>query len=41
MEFMLDTNVCIYIIKRKPLDVIERFKQTEISAYRRIGDYTE
>ncbi|MGA8181372.1 MAG: type II toxin-antitoxin system VapC family toxin [Desulfobacterales bacterium] len=34
MEFMLDTNICIYIIKRKPLDVIERFKQTEIS---RIG----
>jgi len=34
MEFMLDTNICIYIIKRKPLDVIERFKQTELS---RIG----
>jgi tRNA(fMet)-specific endonuclease VapC len=34
MEFMLDTNICIHIIKRKPLDVIERFKQTEIS---RIG----
>ncbi len=34
MEFMLDTNICIYIIKRKPFDVIERFKQTEIS---RIG----
>jgi len=31
---MLDTNICIYIIKRKPLDVIERFKKTEIS---RIG----
>lgn len=28
---MLDTNICIYIIKRKPLDVIERFKQTKIS----------
>ena len=28
---MLDTNTCIYIIKRKPLDVIERFNQTEIS----------
>jgi tRNA(fMet)-specific endonuclease VapC len=34
MEFMLDTNICIYIIKRKQLDVIESFKQTEIS---RIG----
>jgi tRNA(fMet)-specific endonuclease VapC len=31
MEFMLDTNICIYIIKRKPLNVIERFKQTKIS----------
>jgi tRNA(fMet)-specific endonuclease VapC len=28
---MLDTNTCIYIIKRKPPDVIERFKRTEIS----------
>lgn len=31
MEFMLDTNTCIYIIKRKPPDVIDRFKRTEIS----------
>ena len=31
MEFMLDTTTCIYIIKRKPPDVIERFKQTKIS----------
>ena len=31
MEFMLDTNTCIYIIKRKPPDVIERFNQTAIS----------
>jgi tRNA(fMet)-specific endonuclease VapC len=31
MNFMLDTNICIYIIKRKPLIVLERFKQTEIS----------
>jgi len=28
---MLDTNTCIYIIKRKPPNVIERFRQTEIS----------
>jgi len=34
MKFMLDTSTCIYIIKRKPPDVIERFRQTEIS---RIG----
>lgn len=31
MKFMLDTNICIYIIKRKPPHVIERFKQTKIS----------
>ena len=31
MKFMLDTTTCIYIIKRKPSDVIERFNQTEIS----------
>jgi tRNA(fMet)-specific endonuclease VapC len=31
MEFMLDTNTCIYIIKRKPPEVIEHFYQTEIS----------
>ena len=31
MKFMLDTNTCIYIIKRKPSHVIERFIQTEIS----------
>lgn len=28
---MLDTNICIYIIKKKPPHVIERFKQTELS----------
>ena len=31
MKFMLDTNTCIYIIKRKPPDVLERFRRTEIS----------
>ncbi len=31
MKFILDTNICIYIIKRKPSSIIERFKQTEIS----------
>lgn len=34
MEFMLDTNICIYIIKRKPEEVISRFLRFEIS---RIG----
>ena len=31
IKYMLDTNMCIYIIKRKPMDVIERFRQTQIS----------
>ena len=31
MKFMLDTNICIYIIKQKPPVVIKRFYQTEIS----------
>ena len=31
MKFMLDTNTCIYIIKRKPSEVIKRFERTEIS----------
>ncbi len=25
MKFMLDTNICIYIIKQKPVKVLERF----------------
>ncbi len=31
MDFMLDTNICIYIIKQKPLAVMNRFKQIESS----------
>ena len=31
MIYMLDTNTCIYIIKRKPPDVIKRFLQIHIS----------
>ena len=31
MRFMLDTNICIYIIKQKPAAVLDRFRQTEIS----------
>jgi tRNA(fMet)-specific endonuclease VapC len=25
MRFLLDTNICIYIIKQKPLQVFEKF----------------
>ncbi len=31
MQYMLDTNICIYIIKKKPPEIIQRFKQIEIS----------
>jgi len=31
MEYMLDTNTCIYIIKRKPVDIIDRFRKIQIS----------
>jgi len=27
MSYLLDTNICIYIIKRKPQTVIERLRQ--------------
>lgn len=27
MNYLLDTNICIYIMKRKPIEVIERFNQ--------------
>ena len=25
MQFLLDTNICIYIIKQKPPEVLQRF----------------
>lgn len=31
MQFMLDTNICIYIIKKKPIDVLKRLQQIAIS----------
>ena len=31
MKYMLDTNICIYLIKQKPAVVLDRFKQTDIS----------
>lgn len=27
MEYLLDTNICIYIIKKKPAEVFEKFKK--------------
>ena len=31
MKYMLDTNICIYIIKRKPVNVIEHLQEISIS----------
>ena len=31
IKYMLDTNICIYIIKQKPENVIARFRQTPVS----------
>ena len=28
--YLLDTNICIYIIKKKPIEVFEKFKKLEI-----------
>ena len=28
MKYMLDTNICIYLIKQQPREVIEKFKET-------------
>jgi len=30
MRFLLDTNICIYIIKRQPLQVLEKFQTLQI-----------
>jgi len=31
MIFLLDTNICIYIIKKKPAKVFERFRTLRLS----------
>ncbi len=31
MRFMLDTNICIYLIKKKPPGVLKRFKRFQIN----------
>jgi tRNA(fMet)-specific endonuclease VapC len=31
IQYLLDTNICIFIIKRKPADAIERLRQSQIS----------
>jgi tRNA(fMet)-specific endonuclease VapC len=31
MKYMLDTNICIYLIRKKPVQVIKRLQNTKIS----------
>ena len=30
MKYLLDTNICIYIIKQKPIEVFKKFRQCQI-----------
>jgi len=30
MKYLIDTNICIYIINKRPVAVIEKFKQFEL-----------
>jgi len=32
MEYLLDTNICIYIIKKRPIAVFEKFKGLSIGS---------
>jgi tRNA(fMet)-specific endonuclease VapC len=31
MKYMLDTNICIYLIRKKPVQVMKRLQNTDIS----------
>ncbi|MFA5905579.1 MAG: type II toxin-antitoxin system VapC family toxin [Desulfobacula sp.] len=30
MKFLIDTNICIYIMNQRPPELIQRFKKTEV-----------
>jgi len=32
MIYLLDTNICIYIIKKRPINVLERFKELPLGS---------
>lgn len=32
MKFLLDTNICIFLIKKKPLRVFDRFKDLQLGS---------
>jgi len=31
MKYLIDTNICIYIMNKRPVAVIKKFKQFELS----------
>ena len=32
MEYLLDTNICIYIIKKRPINVFEKFRSLSVGS---------
>jgi tRNA(fMet)-specific endonuclease VapC len=32
MQYLLDTNICIYIIKKRPINVFEKFRSLSVGA---------
>lgn len=32
MQYLLDTNICIYIIKKKPIEVFEKFRELPLGS---------
>ncbi len=32
LKYLLDTNICIYIAKQKPINVLRKFEQLEIGS---------
>jgi tRNA(fMet)-specific endonuclease VapC len=32
MEYILDTNICIYIIKKRPINVFEKFRSLSVGS---------
>lgn len=32
MKYMLDTNICIYLIKERPLSILEKFKSLSLDS---------
>jgi tRNA(fMet)-specific endonuclease VapC len=41
MKFLLDTNICIYIIKRKPPQVLKKFQTFKVNDLVQLSSYPE